>query len=131
MSKSRFVGSRRLMKRPDPEKFEASFEAEQLHQVSCTGRRSMIAVTDRPSQETVENASAGLPDSITISSALEIVPPPDDVELPNGSHAIEPGQAAPFFSFDIPSTPISYPTGGGSSFPVSIKAKKSKKDTKQ
>ena len=129
ISKSRFVGSRRPMKRPDPEQFETSFDAEQLHQVSCTDRRSMIAVTDRPPQETVENASAGLPESITISSALEIVPPPDDVELSNGSRATEPGQAAPFFSFNTASTAISYPTGGSSS-PVSTKAKKSKKDTK-
>ena len=117
------------MKRPDPEDVETSFDAEQLHQVSRTDRRSMIAVTDRPPQETVENASAGLPESNTISSALEIVPPLDDVELPNGSHAIEPGQAAPFFSFNTPSTPISYPTGWSSSL-VSTKAKKSKKDIK-
>jgi len=117
------------MKRPDPEDVETLSDAEQLYQVSCTDRRSMIAVTNRPPQETVENASAGLPESITISSALELVPPPDDVELPNGSHAIKPGQAAPFFSFNTPSTPISYPTGGSSS-PVSTKAKKSKKDTK-
>lgn len=108
------------MKRPDPEDVETLSDAEQLYQVSCTDRRSMIAVTDRPPQETVENASAGLPESITISSALEIVPPPDDVE---------PGQAAPFFSLNTPLTPISYPTGGSSS-PVSIKAKKSKKGTK-
>jgi len=115
------------MKRPDPEDVETLSDAEQLYQVSYTDRRSTTADSDRPLQETIENASAGLPESITISSALEIVPPPDDVELPKGSPAFELGH--PSFSFHTPSTPVSYSTGGFSS-PVSTKAKKSKKDTK-
>ena len=69
------------MKRPDPEVVETLSDAEQLYQVSYTDRRSTIVVTDRPYQETVENASAGLPEPIAISSTLEIVPPPEDAEL--------------------------------------------------
>ena len=67
---------------------------------------------------------AGLPESVTISSAFEIVPPPDDVELPKSSLAFEPVQAAPVFSFNSTPTPPSYPTGG-SNTSVSVKAKKS------
>ncbi|KAK3169848.1 hypothetical protein OEA41_009232 [Lepraria neglecta] len=99
------------MKRPDPEDVEALSDDEQLY------------------RETVENAYAGLPESIIISSALEIVPPPDHIELPKSSPAFKPVQATPVFSFNTTPTPLSYPTGG-SNTSASIKAKKSKKDIK-
>lgn len=82
------------MKGPGPKDIESSSDAEQLDQVSCTDCRSHIADTDRPLQETVEDAYDGLPESITISSALEIVPPLSDVELPKSSHT------ASVFSFN-------------------------------
>ena len=116
------------MKRPDPENVQTLSDAEQLYRVSCTDRRSNITDTGRPLQETVENVYAGLPESITISSALEIVPPSDEVELPKSSLAFEPVQAAPVF-FNTTPTPPSYPTGGANTS-VSTKTKKSKKDTK-
>ena len=129
VSESRFVGSHRLVERPDLEDVETLSDAEQLCRVSCPNRRTNIADTDRPLQETVENAYAGLPESIIISSALEIVPPPDDVELPKSALAFEPVQAVPVYPFSITSTPLSSPTGGSNTL-VSKKAKKSKKDTK-
>ena len=66
VSKSCFVGSHRPIERPDPEDVETLSDAEQLCRVSCTNRRSNMADTDRPLQETVENAYARLPESITI-----------------------------------------------------------------
>ena len=127
VSEPRFVGSHRPLERPDPKDVEILSDAER--RVSYTIRRSNIADNDRPLQETVENAYAGLPESITISSALEIVPPPDDVALPKSALAFEPVQAVPVFPFNTTPTPLSSPTGGSSSS-VSKKAKKSKKDTK-
>ncbi|KAK3176654.1 hypothetical protein OEA41_007977 [Lepraria neglecta] len=111
VSESHFIGSHRPMKRNDPEDVEALSDDEQLY------------------RETVENAYTGLPESIIISSALELVPPPDHVELPKSSPAFEPVQATPVFSFNTIPNPLSCPTGG-SNTSVSTKAKKSKKDAK-
>lgn len=116
------------MQHPDLEDVETLSDAEQLYRVSCPDRRSNMVDSDRPLQESVENGYAGLPKSIAISSALEIVPPPHDVELTKSSLAIEPDQAAPGFPFNSTPTPLSHPTGG-SNTSISIKAKK-KKDTK-
>ncbi len=91
------------MKSPDPENVDMSSDAEELSQVSRTDRRSKIADTDRILKETVENASAGLPETIAISSALEEVPPPDDAELLKDSDPFSNwGQTAAPFSFNTP-----------------------------
>ena len=82
------------MKSPDPENIDMSSDAEQLYQVSCTDRRSTIADTDKQLKETVENASAGLPEPIAISSTSEIVPPPDDAELLKDSNTFNSNQTA-------------------------------------
>ena len=115
------------MQHSDPEDVETLSDAEQLHRVSCTGCRSSMVDSDRSLQEAVENVYTGLPESITISSALEIVPPPHDVELTKGSLAIEPDQVAPVFLFNSTPTPLSHPTEW-SNTSISKKAKK-KKDT--
>ena len=118
------------MKPPNPKNVDISSDAERLYQVSCTDCQSMIADSDRLLQETVGNTSAGLPETITISSALELVPPVDDGELPKGSHAIDRDQMASSSPFSTPSTSVPFSTGWPSS-PVSTVSKESKKDKKR
>ena len=113
------------MEHSDPEDVETFYDAEQLHRVSCTDCRSSTVDSDRSLQETVENVYTDLSESITISSALEIVPPPHNVEPTKSSLATEPAQVAPVFLFNSTPTPLSHPTGG-SQTSISKKAKRKK-----
>ena len=115
------------MKSPDPENVDMSSDAEQLDQVSCTDRRSTIAGPNRLLKETVGNDSARLPETSTICSASEIVPPPDDTELPKEAVSSNWVQTADPFSFNTPLNSIDDSTGWGN-FPLSTSIKKSKKN---
>ena len=97
------------MQHSDSEDVEILSDVEQLYRVSCSDHRSNMVNLDRPLQQIVENGYAGLSKSITISSALEIVPPPHDVELTKSSLAIEPDQAAPGFPFNRIVNQLLYP----------------------
>lgn len=118
------------MKSPDPENVDMSSDAEELSQVSCTDRRSKIADTDRLLKETIENASAGVPETVAISPVLEGVPPPDDAELLKDSDPFGTwGQKAAPLSFNTPLDSGPDSTEWPSS-PFSTLTKKSKKKGK-
>ncbi|KAL9128773.1 MAG: hypothetical protein Q9217_002622 [Psora testacea] len=105
-SKFRFGGLERLAKRPEPENLEDLFDNKQL------------------SQKTVKKASAGLPESIAISAAMEIVPPSNKVDRPPTPPTFKSAQV----SSPVSAWPTSFPDSWGVPSPPVFDKPKKKKD---